>query len=320
VGGKSQLFDRIYEKIPSNINTYFELFLGGGSLLIGLLKKLEKDQIKIQRLICNDLNNELINSYKCIRYNTNKLCIWLEFITNQFNKQQVIEYKKRHKFNITIDSSLITDGPSIKKLIETQFSQESKQHFYYSVRELYNILINSYTTDKHFYDATRFIRATLFIFLNKTCFRGLHRISNGRFNVPYGNYVNPTIYSKEHLMFLGQLFVKYNVIFTSLHYSELLKYITDSRDFVYIDPPYYPINRSSFISYNKDDFDSKEHSTLIQVCDYIHSKKCKFIHSNSDVEYNHANYKHFRIEKLNCKRRINSKNPKSTVDELLISN
>ena len=37
IGGKSQILDKIYDKIPKEINNYHEIFLGGGSVLLLIL-------------------------------------------------------------------------------------------------------------------------------------------------------------------------------------------------------------------------------------------------------------------------------------------
>lgn len=60
VGGKTQLLSIIKSLLPQNYNMYIEPFLGGGALFLELQPK---------KAIVNDINNELINSWKTIKTN-----------------------------------------------------------------------------------------------------------------------------------------------------------------------------------------------------------------------------------------------------------
>ena len=43
VGGKGQIIDKLFKKLPKEINNYYELFVGGGSFLIMILRAKKKD-------------------------------------------------------------------------------------------------------------------------------------------------------------------------------------------------------------------------------------------------------------------------------------
>lgn len=64
VGGKRQLMDVILSKVPSDINTYYEPFLGGGAVLYNIKAKSKKG---------SDVNAELINTYNVIKNKKNEL-------------------------------------------------------------------------------------------------------------------------------------------------------------------------------------------------------------------------------------------------------
>ena len=67
-GGKRQLLNEIGKRLPDEIGTYFEPFVGGGALLVNL-----KNKERISRAVISDLNSELINLYNVVKKNPDKL-------------------------------------------------------------------------------------------------------------------------------------------------------------------------------------------------------------------------------------------------------
>lgn len=57
-GGKTQLLESIRKKIPSHYNNYFEPFVGGAAVLLGLQPK---------QATINDINEQLINLYRQLK-------------------------------------------------------------------------------------------------------------------------------------------------------------------------------------------------------------------------------------------------------------
>ena len=96
-------------------------------------------------------------------------------------------------------------------------------------------------------------RAGRFIYLNKTCFNGLYRVnSKGGFNVPMGDYKNPSIVQEQELRFISKLLK--NTILKVMSFDNVLQY-AKKGDFIYFDPPYYPLKKGqSFTTYTKDNF------------------------------------------------------------------
>ena len=187
---------------------------------------------------------------------------------------------------------------NIMKIIKKYKKSDNKQLFYYKMRNKYN---KKNTPE-------------LFLFLNKTCFRGMFRESDNGFNVSYGHYDNPEIINYEHLIKFSKLIQ--NVNFINLPFTQSLVNI-HKNDFVYLDPPYYPINSTSFVNYTVNSFKLEDHDILFNI---ILNMKNKFLMSNSNTKRIKKIFKSYKINKILTKRNINSKNPKSKVYELLITN
>lgn len=165
--------------------------------------------------------------------------------------------------------------------------------------------------------------ASRFIYLNRTCFNGMYRVnSTGGFNVPFGKYTNPLICDEENLKKVSKALQ--NVEIKKQDYKEVLKK-AKKGDFIYFDPPYYPINKtSSFTSYTSEAFLDKEQIELRDTFEKLHKKGCFVMLSNSDTPFINKIYseiKGARISKVFAGRAINSDASKrGKITEVLVTN
>lgn len=68
VGGKTQILTEILNKFPLKINNYHEIFLGGGSVLLGIISLIKENKLPSPKNIyAYDLNKSLIYLYKNIQ-------------------------------------------------------------------------------------------------------------------------------------------------------------------------------------------------------------------------------------------------------------
>jgi DNA adenine methylase len=305
IGGKSQIINTVLELFPDNYDNYYELFLGGGSVLINLLNNLEKNNLTLKSINAGDFNKDLIDIYCTIKNNPKKLNKKLEAYVHNYNEAELVKSDVKRK-KIVVDND-------INKNIE-----KGKEYLYYYYRSQYNNLKIKDNLSSN--DIIK--KSALFIFLNKTCFRGVYREnSNKLFNVPFGNYANPEIYNENNINKLSEAFNKYNVEFFNLDFKEWKDKIKLTKNnFVYMDPPYYPENEKSFTKYTSSDFKINDHQEIINMCEFIKNNNDLFLLSNSDTQFIKDNLKSFEVKIINCKRTINSKKPNATTNEVLIYN
>lgn len=189
----------------------------------------------------------------------------------------------------------------IYKNYENNIEEKEKEKYYYSMRQLFN------TCDKNSIE-----HSALFMFLNKTCFRGLYREGPNGFNVPYGHYKKVNIIDKDELEKISEL-IK-NVNFECLDFRESLKKV-GSQDFVYLDPPYAPETKNSFVGYTKGGFKLEDHNELFKT---IKENIPNFVMSNSNVELVNESFQGYEKKVIIAKRSINSKNPESKTEEVIV--
>lgn len=208
-------------------------------------------------------------------------------------------------------------------IIEKEFlylSQDDRKEFFLQKRKLFNKIKNE--------DYVPSIeKSALMIFLNKTCFNGLFRVNKkGLFNVPFGDYKSPAICNEENLRIVSKKLQ--NVTIKCQDYKMCAEFI-DNNTFVYLDPPYRPLNStSSFTAYTDILFDETEQQNLAKLVNALHQKGAKILLSNSDPKninikdnYFDKMYSAYSIKRVEATRMINSnRNSRGKIKELLISN
>jgi DNA adenine methylase len=210
-------------------------------------------------------------------------------------------------------NELIKEASKIKKDF---FNTKNKSEFYYKKRDEFNRLKKD--KENHL-----IYQAALFLFLNKTCFNGLYRVNKkDEFNVPFGRYKNPNIYDEDNLRRISKLLQ--NTTILNQDFEKAVKNAKEG-DFVYFDPPYMPLSKTSdFTSYTKMDFGFEDQKRLARVVNELSERGCYVMESNSSCdeitdifeEYNNLN-----IYKIQAPRFISCKSDgRKPVEESVINN
>lgn len=148
-------------------------------------------------------------------------------------------------------------------------------------------------------------RAARMIFLNKTCFNGLHRVNRrGHFNVPFGRYPHPNVCDAANLR--AASIALHDVELAVGDFADVLLR-AQPGDVVYFDPPYVPISATSaFTAYTRDAFDVTQQRRLAQVFAALTERGCTVLLSNSCTPLVYELYANFTVEEVAARRAINS--------------
>lgn len=98
VGGKRQIADIILDEFPSEIENYYEPFVGGGAMLFRVLQEYPN----LDRVFINDSNSDVVWAYSYVRDTIDKLIEELKEIEKEYNSsddKQGFYYKRRTEFN-----------------------------------------------------------------------------------------------------------------------------------------------------------------------------------------------------------------------------
>lgn len=91
-GSKRTQAENILIYFPKEIDTYYEPFCGGASVL----RRLLDSNIKVNNYICSDLNGGLIDLWNEIINNPEQVCIYYKLLWNELNKDDDLQRKKEY--------------------------------------------------------------------------------------------------------------------------------------------------------------------------------------------------------------------------------
>ncbi len=291
-GGKTQLLPEFEKRLPTSIIKTKKIDSYIEPFMGGgAMFFFLKRNYNVKNSFLFDINPELIVGYKTIQKNPKELINRLCQMEEDFLKK----------------------------------SEEDRKEFYYDVRESYNSQMNGFDYDN--YDDEWIKRTTYLIFLNKTCFNGLFRQNKkGGFNVPFGRYKKPTVCDEKNINEVS--IALRNTKISHADFSESEKYI-ENGSFVYLDPPYRPLNTtSSFTSYSKDGFDDKDQKRLSIFFKEMDERGALLMLSNSDPKNENPDdeffdnlYNNYNIERVPAKRHINcDASKRGQINEIIVRN
>ncbi len=290
-GGKSQLLDKLQQFYPSELKNGTMTNYYEPFIGGGAVFFDVAQRYKIKSAFLTDINPELILTYLVIQNDVFKL----------------------------IDNLYSMEANYLK------LDEKSRLEHYYRVRNSFNQ--NMPTINFAKYNDNWILRAAQIIFLNKTCFNGLFRFNQkGEFNVPVGRYVNPKILDCQNLVSVSEILQIAEIKNSNF---EIIEKEIKNNSFVYFDPPYRPISKTSgFTSYSRFKFDDDEQRQLAGLFHRLNEKGIKQMLSNSDPKNSDPAdnffdeiYRDFNIIRVPARRMINSNAGKrSALNEIIVTN
>jgi DNA adenine methylase len=293
-GGKRQLLPAIGRLYPEQFSRYTEAFFGSGAVFFDLFAS---GRLAGRTARLCDINPDLLGCYRTLRDYPDEVIAELEALAREYRKDGERCYYDIRDGRFNPARAAATAG--------TSHDAQSAA--------------NAYTPSL----------AAMLIFLNRTGFNGLFRLNrSGAFNVPMGRYADPRICDPTHLRAVADTFASHAISLELQPFDVTLASVGEG-DFVYCDPPYAPLSRTSnFSSYTADGFTSADQARLQQAVIDACGRGATVIVSNSSAPeildlYSApaARRAGLLVHRVPARRSINSRAvSRGPVDELLISN
>lgn len=317
---KNNILDEFIPEFPNVIQNYHELFVGGGSVLFAMLNEVNCKHIKLKgKVYAYDISLHIINMYNNIQRYPLSVYDNLQVIFDEFNvviEKSIFDSRDRSNYSIKrITIKHCHDKIKNIKPVPSKNNFNYKDLYYYWIRNEYN-------------DMTKEDRASsrgtaIFIFLNKTCFRGIFRESPNGFNVTYGNGKDAINIDQGYLIRISIL-IK-DVSFICCDFTMPFKNDSISEfDFVFFDPPKLSLKNPTYT----EDIDTisvfglDKHKILYKLCYIMSENNIKFMLLHVDTFFirEHFQVYDYSIRILNNELPLDLKRHKYGVTEIVIKN
>ena len=293
-GGKRQLLPALEPYYPATFRRYLEPFVGSGAVFFHLASTGVLDG---RAVILSDVNTDLIGCYTVVRDRTEAVIKALQSLQREHRRygDECYYDVRDNRFNPSRAKLMVESGGD-GKVAATRYSPET---------------------------------AAMLIFLNRTGFNGLFRLNrDGGFNVPAGRYKDPRICDPDHIRTVAHVLRRPGLAIEHRGFEEALG-SAGSGDFVYCDPPYAPLSRtSSFASYTAAGFAAMDQRRLLRAVVEACGRGAHVVMSNSSAPEIEDAYRtraarqvKIAVHRVPARRAINSRaSSRGPVDELIITN
>ena len=289
-GGKRQLLPALEPYYPQSFQRYLEPFVGSGAVFFHLATTGILDG---RTVTLSDVNVDLIGCYRTVRDRTEDVIKALQNLEREHRRRgDACYYDVRDQRFNPARAKLAAGGDGAADRYPPAL-------------------------------------AAMLIFLNRTGFNGLFRLNRlGEFNVPAGRYTDPRICDPEHVRAVAAVLRRPGVAIERRGFEEALA-ASGAGDFVYCDPPYAPLSRtSSFASYTAAGFGALDQQRLLQAIVGACRRGANVVMSNSSAPEIESAYQtraarqvKIAVHRVPARRAINSRgSSRGPVDELIITN
>lgn len=208
--------------------------------------------------------------------------------------------------NEDLVNTYIVVRDNVYELIDELKDYQNDEQFYYKLR------------NKDLNELDPIKRAARIIYLNKTCYNGLYRVNRlGKFNVPFGNMKNPLICDENKLILAHDALQGVHLICGD--YKSILQKYAHKDDFVYLDPPYYPIGGySDFKRYTKETFYKKDQIELKIELNRLVDIGCNIVLTNSNTDLIRNLYDNYECKIVDTHRNISSNSQTRNGQDLIV--